>query len=55
MNKEYVSDELTISVDFSPSDEDCMVVARRKGDEVYIINMLANEEAIEIYNKLIGK
>lgn len=53
MNKS-VEDCLVIGVDFSQNDADMMMVMRRKGNETYIINMLKNEEAREIYNKLIG-
>ena len=54
MNKS-VEDCLIIGVDFSPNDADIMMVMRRKGNETYIINLLKDEEAVEIYNKLIGK
>lgn len=54
MNKS-VEDCLIIGVDFAPNDTDMMMVMRRKGDETHIINLLKDEEAREIYNKLIGK
>ena len=53
MNKS-VEDCLIIGVDFSPYDKGCLVVARRNGDKTYIINKLTDDEAVEIYNKLIG-
>lgn len=53
MNKS-VEDCLIIGVDFSPNDTDMMMVMRRKGDETHIINLLKDEEAREVYNKLIG-
>lgn len=53
MNKS-VEDCLIIGVDFSQNDTDMMMVMRRNGDETYIINLLKDEEAREIYNKLIG-
>lgn len=53
MNKS-VEDCLIIGVDFSPNDTDMMMVMRRKGDETHIINLLKDEEAKEVYNKLIG-
>ena len=54
MNKS-VEDCLIISVDFSPHDKDYLVVARRNGDTTHFINILTDDEAVEIYNKLIGK
>ena len=54
MNKS-VEDMLYIGVDFSPNDRDVLVVMRKTGDEVYVVNTLKDEEAVEIYNKLIGK
>lgn len=53
MNKS-VEDCLIIGVDFSPNDKSCMVVARRNGDKTYVVNQLTDDEAVEIYNKLIG-
>ncbi len=54
MNKS-VEDCLIIGVDFSLNDTDMMMVMRRKGKETHIINLLKDEEAREIYNKLIGE
>ena len=54
MNKS-VEDCLIVSVDFSSNDKNYMVVARRNGDETYIVNELTDNEAVEIYTKLIGK
>jgi uncharacterized membrane protein len=31
-----------------------MMVMRRKGTDTYIVNVLENDEAVEVYNKLIG-
>lgn len=53
MNKS-VEDCLIIGVDFSPNESDVMMVMRREGYETYIINLLKDEEAREVYNKLIG-
>lgn len=53
MNKS-VEDCLIVGVDFSPYDKDYMIVARRNGDKTYVINTLTDDEAVEIYNKLIG-
>ena len=49
-----ISDCLTIGVDFSHNDRDMISVIRRKGDEMYVVNVLTDEEAVEVYNKLIG-
>ena len=54
-NIDCVSDALSIGVDFSPNERDVLVVMRKTGDEIYVVNMLKDEEAVEIYNKLIGK
>lgn len=53
MNKS-VEDCLIIGVDFSFNDTDVMMIMRRKDDETHIINLLKDEEAREVYNKLIG-
>ena len=50
-----VEDCLIIGVDFAPNDTGVMTVMRREGDEVRIINFLKDEEAVKLYNKLIGK
>ena len=50
-----LEDCLIIGVDFSPSDEDCLVVTRRQGDKTYVLNEFRNEEAVDLYNKLIGE
>lgn len=49
-----ISDCLTIGIDFSPNDEDILVVMRREGDRTYVLNQFRNDEAKELYNKLIG-
>ena len=50
----FVSDCLIIGVDFSPREDDIIVVTRRVEDKTYVLNMFKNEEARELYNKLIG-
>lgn len=50
-----IEDCLIIGVDFSLYDEDHLVVFRKDGDKIYIINKFKDNEAVEIYNKLIGK
>ena len=55
INKEkYVNDCLIIAVDFTPFDDEILVVMRKEGNKMYAINQFRNEEAREIYNKLIG-
>lgn len=54
MKYENIEDCLVIGVDFSLNDSDMLMVMRRKGKETHIINLLKDEEAREIYNKLIG-
>lgn len=49
-----VDDNLVVGVNFSPNDEDAVVVMRNMNNHVYIVNMFKNEEAREIYDKLIG-
>ena len=53
MNKS-VEDYLVISVDFSPNDDDILTVSKIKHNEIYVLNQFRNEEARELYNKLIG-
>ena len=55
INVDCISDALSIGVDFSPNDRDVISVLRRSGDKIYVVNVLTDEEAVEIYNKLIGK
>ena len=50
----FVNDCLMIGVDFSPNDEGALVVMRRVEDDMHILNQFRNEEARELYNKLIG-
>ena len=53
MNKS-VEDCLIVGVDLSEGDDGSFVVARRKNGELYVVNILNNEEGLEVYNKLIG-
>lgn len=51
-----INDCLTIGVDFEPDLENgCLVIMRQRGDEIYVLNQFRNEEALELYHKLIGK
>jgi hypothetical protein len=52
--KDTVEDCLTIGVDFSPNDEEILVVSRIKGDEITVLNIIKNYEAVRLYRKLIG-
>lgn len=52
--KKSVEDRLIIGVDFSENDKDVLYVIKIKGNDVYVINQFENEEAREVYNKLIG-
>ena len=54
MNKS-VEDCLVIGVDFdSRTNNGVVTVGRHQDGKLYIINVLENEEAREVYNKLIG-
>lgn len=54
MNQNSISDMLMIGVDFSPNDEDTVVIFRKQKDGLYVINEFRNSEAVELYKKLIG-
>lgn len=54
MENKYINDSLWIGVDISSKERPALVVTRRHRDEIYVINMITDEEAVEIYNKLIG-
>lgn len=50
-----IEDCLTIGVDFdSRTNYGVVTVGRHKNGKLYIINVLENDEARELYNKLIG-
>lgn len=51
----FVNDCLVIGVDFSPNEDDVLVVTRRVENDTYVFNQFRNEEARELYNKLIGR
>lgn len=55
MKNKNIEDRLIIGVDFSDNDEDVLCVIKIKGNDVYVINQFRNEEARELYNKLIGR
>ena len=54
MNGKNIECCLIVSVDISSEDGDMLIVARNKDNALHVINVLNNEEAVEIYNKLIG-
>ena len=49
-----IEDVLIVGVDFD-SNSGCLAVTRQKGDKIYVINLLHNDEALDLYNKLIGE
>lgn len=50
----YINDTLFVGVDFSQNDEDVMVVSRNINNQIYIVNIIKNKEAREMYDKLTG-
>ena len=56
MKFENIDDCLHIGVDFNSLDNSgCLAVIRKNGEQFYVVNMLRDNEALEVYNKLIGK
>ena len=55
VTSESISDNLIIGVDFSPNDDDILTVFKIKHNDTYVLNQFRNEEARELYNKLIGE
>lgn len=49
------SDCLIIGVDISPKEVSYIAVMRRVGNDTFVINRFVDDEAIELYNKLVGK
>ena len=51
-----ISDSLIIGFDYAPKENPCLVVARRETGQLgyTIINCFYNDEALELYNKLVG-
>ena len=50
-----IQETLYIGVDISQIDENWLVVTRRnKNGEFEVVNKFINDEALEVYNKLIG-
>lgn len=50
----YINDTLFVGVDFSQNDEDVMVVSRNINNQIYVVNIIKNKEAREMYDKLTG-
>lgn len=49
-----MEDCLIIGFDSHPTDIDILVVARKSGDKLIIINRFSGSEAVDVYNKLIS-
>lgn len=49
-----MEDCLIISFDSNPPEIDTLVVARKSGKKLVVINQFWNDEAVETYNKLVG-
>lgn len=49
-----MEDCLTISFDYSSTDRPVLLVSRRKGERIKFLNLITDDEAVEIYNKLRG-
>lgn len=49
-----IEDCLIIGFDSHPPEIDTLVVARKSGDKLVVINRLSGDEAVDVYNKLIG-
>jgi hypothetical protein len=47
-------DCLVLGFDRSPSDDACLVISRRNGENIVVINSLYGEKALDVYKKLIG-
>ncbi len=48
------SDTLFVTADFCNEDIGVLFVGRRHGDEIAILNQFSGDEALEVYNKLVG-
>lgn len=49
-----MEDCLIISFDSHPPEIDTLVVARKSGEKLVVINRFWDSEAVDVYNKLIG-
>ena len=49
-----IEDCLMIGFDSHPPEIDTLVVTRKSGDKLVVINRLSGDEAVDVYNKLIG-
>lgn len=50
-----VEDCLIVGVDICPNDVPYVAVMRKVNNDTFVINRFIDDEAIELYNKLIGK
>lgn len=53
--KRNMEDCLVIGFDSHPPEVDTLIVARKSGEKLVIVNTIRDDEATELYNKLIGK
>lgn len=49
-----MEDYLIIGFDSHPTDIDTLIVARKSGEKLVVINRLWGSEAVDVYNKLIS-
>jgi len=49
-----MEDCLVIGFDSHPPEIDTLIVARKSGEKLLIINTIRGSEAVDVYNKLIG-
>lgn len=49
-----MEDCLIVSFDSYPLEIDTLVVARKSGEKLVVINQLWDNDAVDVYNKLIG-
>ena len=55
MNGRNLEDVLVVAADFSSTDSDMLMVGRRKDNgDFEIVKLFTNNEAVELYNRLIG-
>ena len=57
MNDKYknLEDGLLIGVDFNENDKNTLAVFRKEDEDLIVVNMITDDEALEIYKKLIGE
>jgi hypothetical protein len=50
-----MDDCLTVTFDFCPQDDAIIMVMRTNGEGFEVVNGIVGDDAVDIYNKLIGK